>query len=67
MLRGVCRQYYYCNFYYSLLGIETNSDIIFNKVFAKYCNFYYSLLGIETLQPQKMVLLNLIAISITPY
>ncbi len=37
-----------CNFYYSLLGIET--DDLLAPDFQKnlYCNFYYSLLGIET-------------------
>ncbi len=36
-----------CNFYYSLLGIETwqaRLDLLFHSD----CNFYYSLLGIET-------------------
>ncbi len=37
----------YCNFYYSLLGIETiKFDLI--AAFKNHCNFYYSLLGIET-------------------
>ncbi len=37
-----------CNFYYSLLGIETGGSS--GKSGARgYCNFYYSLLGIETI------------------
>ncbi len=57
-----------CNFYYSLLGIET-SVCLLNKGLNKEmnCNFYYSLLGIETPTTTFDILKNGIAISITPY
>ena len=40
----------YCNFTYSLLGIETSLRINSwtGQYGAGYCNFTYSLLGIET-------------------
>ncbi len=36
-----------CNFYYSLLGIETTGNLALS-ICNSNCNFYYSLLGIET-------------------
>ncbi len=38
----------HCNFYYSLLGIETEVKFDDQIAISQDCNFYYSLLGIET-------------------
>ena len=57
----------YCNFHYSLLGIETLiTPICFDN--ESHCNFHYSLLGIETFDRQKhKEAEGGIAIFITPY
>ncbi len=54
-----------CNFYYSLLGIETGKSK--THWLMPDCNFYYSLLGIETPPSDETPSPEKIAISITPY
>ncbi len=56
----------HCNFYYSLLGIETQDSEVPTGS-GKNCNFYYSLLGIETPMLNAKASVEYIAISITPY
>ena len=56
----------YCNFIYSLLGIETTSSNVGVMRWSN-CNFIYSLLGIETLFMMLFLVITRIAISFTPY